>query len=389
MSIHRLKLVLPCALLLLLLTLAACDSGASTNSPPVTPVPTNSPAPVSDRGTQLLSQAGQTLNGARTLHSVVDITIVGQAVNGTLKSEIWNLIPNKSRTVVLQSSIAQFSNGSIIVSDGKQIWQYNPQQKVVYNAQLSTGSTGTPTLTSGEAAADQSQLTFNLVRSFFTQSNGNLVSSSASVNGHAAYDIAITPQAQTSGSATSNLNYAGDVFLDKTTNLPLRVTVRVQGIGQITLDFITLDLNQQVDQTLFTFTPPPGVKVVPFPTDSSAAGGITLAQAQQQAGYHLLSIPTSKTAYQLLSVDALGAPGNQIYTLNYQTGPNIKFTISEGKPLANLPVAGQHISLRGTTGTISTAGSAPSISWTEKGVGIQIVGPLSADQLTAIANLLS
>lgn len=391
MSIHRLKLVLPCALLLLLLTLAACDSGPSSSTPSATPVPANSPAssPVSDRGTQLLSQAGQTLNGARTLHAIVDITIAGQAVNGTIKSEIWNVTPNKNRTVVLQSSIAQFGNGSIIVSDGKQIWQYNPQQKVVYNAQLSTGSTGTPTLTSGEAAADQSQLIFNLVRSFFTQSNGNVVSSSATINGQAAYDIAITPKAQTSGSGTNNLNFAGDVFLDKTTNMPLRVTVHVQGIGQITLDLPTLVLNQQVDETLFTFTPPPGVKVVPFPTDSSASGNLTLAQAQQQAGYHLLSIPGSQTAYQLLSIDALGAPGNQIYVFNYQTQPNVKFTISQGKPLANLPTAGQHISLRGTTGTVSTAGSTPSIAWTEKGVGIQIVGPLSASQLTAIANLLS
>lgn len=391
MSIHRLKLVLPCALLLLLLTLAACDSGPSSSTPSATPVPANSPAssPVSDRGTQLLSQAGQTLNGARTLHAIVDITIAGQAVNGTIKSEIWNATPNKNRTVVLQSSIAQFGNGSIIVSDGKQIWQYNPQQKVVYNAQLSTGSTGTPTLTSGEAAADQSQLIFNLVRSFFTQSNGNVVSSSATINGQAAYDIAITPKAQASGSGTNNLNFAGDVFLDKTTNMPLRVTVHVQGIGQITLDLPTLVLNQQVDETLFTFTPPPGVKVVPFPTDSSASGNLTLAQAQQQAGYHLLSIPGSQTAYQLLSIDALGAPGNQIYVFNYQTQPNIKFTISQGKPLANLPTAGQHISLRGTTGTVSTAGSTPSIAWTEKGVGIQIVGPLSASQLTAIANLLS
>ena len=388
MLIRRLKLVLPCVLGLLLLTLAACDSGTSTTAPPVTPVPTTSPTE-SAQATQLLSQAGQALNGAHTLHAIVDITLVGPALNGSLKSEIWNLAPDKNRTVVLQSSIGQFTNGSIIVSDGKQIWQYNPQQKVAYNAQISASGTGTPTLTSGEAAADQSLVIFNLVRSFFTHSNGALVSSSGNVDGHAVYDIAITPQAQTSGSGASNLNYSGDIFLDKTTHLPLSVKLSIQGEGQIALDFPMLTLNQQIDQTLFTFTPPPGVKVLPFPKDTSASGSLTLAQAQQQAGYHLLSIPTSKTAYQLLSVDALGAPGNQIYTLNYQTQPNIQFTISQGKPLANLPVAGQHINLRGTTGTISTAGSAPSISWTEKGVGIQIAGQLSAAQLTTIANLLS
>lgn len=388
MSINKLKLALPCALLLLMLTLAACNSSASTSSPPVTPVPKSSPTAVSDRGTQLLAQAGQKLNGARTLHAVADITIAGPALNGSVNSELWNLAPDKNRTVVLQSNIGQFASGTITVSDGKQIWQYNPQQKIVYNAQVSASSTATPT--TGQAATDQSQMIFNLVRSVFTHSNATLVSSSATVNGHAAYDIAITSQAQSNGSGTNNFNYSGHVFLDKTSNLPLRVMLSVQGLGQITLDLPMLAINAQLDQSLFTFTPPPGVKVLPFPTNTSATGALTLAQAQQQAGYHLLSIPASSaTAYQLLSVDALGAPGNQIYAINYLAQPGSKFTISQGKALANLPVSGQHVSLRSTTATIATVGDVTTISWTEKGVGIQISGPLSASQLTAIANLLS
>lgn len=388
MSIRRLKVALPCALLLLfLLLLAACNGSPSASSPPVTPVPKSSPTPVTDRGTQLLAQAGQKLNGARTLHAIVDITITGPALNGAIKSEIWSLAPDKNRTVVLQSNIGQFASGIVTVSDGKQIWQYNPQQKVVYTAQISSSAAATPT--TGEAASDQSQMIFSLVRSVFTHSNATLVSSSASVNGHAAYDIAIASQAQASGGGTNNINYSGHIFLDKASNLPVRVTLSVQGLGQITLDLPTLALNPQLDQGLFTFTPPPGVKVLPFPTNVSASGTLTLAQAQQQAGYHLLSIPASTTAYQLLSVDALGAPGNQIYAINYLAQPDSKFTISQGKALANLPASGQPISLRGTTGTITTVGGITTISWTEKGVGIQVAGPLSASQLTAIANLLS
>ena len=387
MSIKRLKIALPCALLLLMLTLAACNGSASTSSPPVTPIPTSTPSPTSNRGAQLLAQAGQMLNGARTLHAIIAFTIAGPAINGAIKSEIWNLAPDKNRTVVLQSTIGQFGSGTITVSNGKQIWQYNPQQKVAYNGQISATATSTPT--TGEGATDQSQMIFTLVRSVFTHSNATLVSSSANVNGHAAYDIAITSQAQSSGSSGNRFNYSGDMFLDKTTNLPLRVILNVQGFGQITLDLPMLVLNQQLDQSLFTFTPPPGVKVLPFPTETSTGGSLTLAQAQQQAGYHLLSIPNSATTYQLLSVDALGAPGNQIYAINYLAPPDSKFTISEGKALANLPASGQHVSLRGTTGTITTVGTTMTLSWTEKGVGIQIAGPLSASQLTAIANLLA
>ena len=353
----------------------------------MTAVPKSSPSAAPDRATQLLVQAGQKLNGAHTLHAIADITISGPGANGAIRSEIWNLAPDKNRTVILQSNVGQFSNGTITVSDGKQIWQYSPQQKVVYTAQISASASATPT--TGDAASDQSQMIFNLVRSVFTHSNATLVSSSGTINGRPVYDIAITSQAQSSSSGTNSISYTGDIFLDKTTGLPMRVSLHIQGLGQITLDLALLTLNQQLDQSLFTFTPPPGVKVQPFPGDTSATGSLTLAQAQQEAGYHLLSIPASTSAYKLLSVDGLGAPGNQVYSFNYSTQSGSTFTIAQSKALANLPVSGQQVSLRGTTATLSTNGSAPSLSWTEKGIGIQIVGNLSANQLTAIANLLS
>ena len=163
----------------------------------------------------------------------------------------------------------------------------------------------------------------------------------------------------------------------------------IQGLGQVTLNLPTLVLHQPVEDNLFTFVPPPGVQVLPFPkTNTSDTGTITLEKAQQQAGYHLLSIPSSQTAYQLQGVDALGAPGNQIFTLNYVKG-NTTFAISEGKSLANLPVSGQQISLRGTTATLSSTGSTMTLTWTEKGVGVQIAGNVSNDELVMIANLLS
>ncbi len=163
----------------------------------------------------------------------------------------------------------------------------------------------------------------------------------------------------------------------------------IQGFGQVTLDMPTLVLNQPVADSLFTFVPPPGVQVLPFPKEgTSNTGTISLAQAQQQAGYHLLSIPASDSEYQLQGVDALGAPGNQIFTLNYVKG-NSTFAISEGKSLANLPVSGQQMSLRRTTATLSSVGSTMTLSWTEKGAGIQVAGNLNKDELVTIANLLS
>jgi outer membrane lipoprotein-sorting protein len=382
MSRYSWKAMLPFTFLLMLL-LAACGSSSATQTP-VQSTPTPAPA----QGQELLTKAGQNLRTAKTLHAIFDITIVGTAVNGTISTEVWNVSPDKSRTVVLQSTIKQFSTGSITVSNGKQVWQYDHAKKVVYTGQVSN-NTGTPTAGTGR---DQTQFIMNIVQSVFTHSNATLVSSSASINGHDAYDIQVTSpasaQSSSTGSGSGNFNYNGDVYIDKASMLPLQVKLTIQGFGQVTLGLPTLVLNQPVDNSLFIFVPPTGVQVLPFPkTTTSDTGAITLEQAQQQAGYHLLSIPSSHTEYQLQGVDALGAPGNQIFTLNFAKG-NTTFAISEGKSLANLPVSGQQVSVRGTTATLSSSGNTITLTWTEKGVGMQIAGNVSKDELLTIANLL-
>lgn len=380
MSRYSWKAMLPLTFLFMLF-LAACGSSSATQS---TLQSTPTPAPA--QGKELLTKAEQHLKAAKTLHAIFDIHTASSAANGIVRTEVWNVSPNKSRTVVLQSTVRQFSAGSIMVNNGKQIWQYDPNKKVVYTGQVSN-TTGTPIAGNGR---DQTQLTMNIVQSVFTHSNATLVSSSVKVNGHDVYDIQVTSSASTSSSNTGSgtFNYNGDVFLDKTSMLPAQVQLTIQGFGKVTLNLPMLVLDQPVDNGLFTFVPPAGVQVLAFPkTTTPDTGTLSLEQAQLQARYHLLSIPTSQSAYQLQGVDALGAPGNQIFTLNYAKS-NSTFAISEGKSLANLPISGQQVNVRGTKATLSTSDNSTTLSWTEKGVGIQIAGNVSKDKLLAIANLL-
>ncbi len=384
-------------LLLLALLLAAC--GGSSSAPAQA---TPRPSPTPDQGEQVLAKAGTALNGARTLHALLNIGITGSAFTGTVNAEVWSEPPGKNRTVVLQSTLAQLSSGEITVSNGQQVWQYDTAKKVVYTAKLNGSSTNNNT------GQDTSQFLIGLVRSILSSSSqATLVTSSASVKGHAVYDVHVAQNMKTNGAggtsgtgatpgaSDAQFSYTGDAYLDKTTYLPVEVVLTIQGFGQATIDFPTLQLNQPVSEQLFTFVPPAGVKVLPFPSNTGETGSLTLAQAQQQAGYHLLSIPASQASqasqavYALQSVNALGAPGNQIYTLNYLFNGSTPFTISEGKALANLPASGQPVKVRGANGTIAMVGSVTTLSWTENGVGIQIAGALSSAQLQAIAGLLA
>lgn len=389
--------IIPLALLLAATLLFVACGGGGTPQAQTKPTPTPSPTP--GPGQHILDTMANKLNTAKTLHGTFNLTISGQTINGVVNTEIWNATPNKNRTVVLQSSISQLTTGTVNVTDGKQEWQYNPSQKVAYTGPVTTPTTGTPgagTPTSGGQVGgqgNQSLFLLNLVESVFTQSNGTLKSSSDVVNGHNVYDIYVVPS--TSGAGTggpANFNYTGDVYIDKTTQQPVQVKLDIQGIGTVVLDVPSLALNQSIPDSTFTFVAPAGVKVLPFsqltPSPGSGSGTLTLAQAQQQAGYHLLSIPADQTNYALNGVNALGAPGNQTYTLNYMKG-NISIIIAEGKPLANLPGTGQQVSIRGTTGTVSSAGGNTTLAWTEKGVGIRITSSLSSDQVESIAKSLT
>jgi len=377
MSLSRWRATLPFTILLMFL-LAACGSSSTSQA---------SPTPTPAAGQELLTKAAQKLNTAKTMHAIFDITIAGPGLNGTVNTEVWNESPGKSRTVVLQSTITQVPTGSITVSDGKQSWQYDPVKKVVYNGPVNSNNS-----TAGAGLGrDQNQFIMNIVQSVFTHGNATLVSSNASVEGHTAYDVRVESAAprQSSSTSSNTFNYNGDAYIDKTSMLPLRVKLTIPGLGQVTLDLPTLELNQPLAADLFTYVPPAGVKVLPFPKTTTAdTGTITLAEAQQQAGYHLLSIPAAQSQYQLQGVDALGAPGNQIFTLNYLKGKTT-FAISEGKSLANLPGSGQQVSLRGTKAILTTSSGTMTLTWTEKGLGIQISGQLSNDEIVAIANALS
>ncbi len=379
------------ALLAAILLLASCGG---SNTPSVQTKPTPTPSPTSGQGQRILDTMANKLNSANTLHGIFDLTLNGQTVSGNTNTEVWNAKPSKSHTVVLQSSISQLTTGTVNVTDGKQQWQYDPAQKVVYTGPVIAPTPGTPISGQGGVSGgqgNQSLFLLNIVQSVFTQSDGTLKSSSATVNGHNVYDIHVVPSTS-STSTPANFSYTGEVYIDKTTQQPVQVKLDIQGLGNIILNIPMLALNQPIPASTFTFVAPPGVKVLPFSqlsaTPGSGTGTLTLVQAQQQAGYHLLSIPASQTDYTLNGVNALGAPGNQIYTLNYMKG-NIAITIAEGKPLANLPATGQQVSLRGTNATVTSAGGTTTLVWTEKGVGIRITSSLSSDQVESIAKSLA
>ncbi|WP_376795340.1 outer membrane lipoprotein carrier protein LolA [Thermogemmatispora sp.] len=368
------------AILLPLLLLVACNGGQGEPSAQTTATATATGASAQ----RLLQQSEQQLTAAQTLHTLVTIAIDGETYQGTLTSEIWKASAGRSRSQILRSTLSDFPAGELTVCDGQRLWIYHPTRHIVYSGSLS-GQGGSAIF--GSSSNPVNQLTLNLIDPVFRQSRATLASQEATVAGHTAIVIHVTSQQV----ANAGPDYSGDVYLDRRSDLPLKLVLNLQGFAQVTLQLSTLELNRPLSDSLFRFTPPADVQVVPLLQASATptSGTLTLGQAEQLAGYHLLSLPSSQSAYQLEGVDVLTSTSGQVFVLHYLKGDQ-SFSILEGQALANEPLpSGIRLTLRGTTATYSTDSDNPTLAWKEQGLGIRISGDLDEQEAIAIANLLS
>lgn len=201
----------------------------------------------SPRGQQLLTQAKQALDTAKTTHGQFNLTIA----KGKANTEVWSEASSKSRMIVTQSSLSSFLTGAITVNDGKQVWAYHPDKKVVNispalyrpqdpNAESTTGGIVTP---------------LDVIRPVFTANATDLASAPTTIDGHSVYDVHVV-------SPPGEESYVGEVYIDKTTGLPVQVNLNLQGDRRVILDIPMLTLNQPLPANTFVFTPPAGVKVI-------------------------------------------------------------------------------------------------------------------------------
>jgi len=342
-------------------------------------------------GDKLLAKVAQNLTSAKTLHGIFNWSVAEPSSNQLIKSEVWSEAPFKNRVVILQSTQTNFTTGTIAVTDGKQEWLYKPIQKIVYTGSIPTQSV-TPTaqqvtsLSGPGGYIGQGLSPLNQLLSVFTQSNATLGSTSATINGHSVTDVHVVSNTNVSGS-----QYSGEAYIDNTSQLPVQVVLNGKDTNgknaQEIIDIPVLTLGSTFPDSTFSFIPPKGTRVMPTSSNPTTSS-ITLNQAQQQAGYHLLSIPSFVKSYVLQGVDLLGSTGHEIYELDYVNG-NLNFALDESKFFSQSDYPGKSIQVRGTTGTIATdSGGTTTLYWLENGIGIAISGSMTDDQASSIANLL-
>jgi Outer membrane lipoprotein-sorting protein len=344
----------------------------------------------------LLTAIAHELDNARTIHGSFTTSISSQFFNGTVNSELWKQSPQNSRNEIHQSTLTQEPTGTVTISNGKQLWYYNPQTNIVYTGPVSTSATPNNGLNSVSGTGnDLLQTLFALVQGIFEQGQGTLKADTSHINGHNALVIGVAATNTAQNGNVPFSTYSGNVYIDQQTHLPLSVELTIPNQGTVSMHINSLELNASLTTSTFTFTPPAGASVQPLAAENSNAGNttndqITLAQAEKQADYHLLSIPGDQGQYQLSGVTLLGTSGDRTYALNYRKGSQ-QFMLAEGKPLANLPLAsaGQPVQIQGQNGMLYSDQGTTTIAWTQQNIGLRLIGPLASSEEQSIANMLN
>lgn len=307
-------------------------------------------------------------------HAVLELYLNAQGTEQQQVIEFWEKKPAKFRAEVRESSEAELV-GAVMVADGRQLWAYSPAENEVMVGQADEMKLPGPQEMIQEAS--------NLIQQVMDASDATLLGEEE-VAGHDTYKLELKaregieePIFPGGGVATA--------WVDKERWIVLKATYTANGFGSGSLEVRQVEFNTGLDDSLFTFTPPPGAKV----TDIQAQQPVhmTLAEAQAQADFTLL-VPAYVPGGATL-IDVFAVEGTFVLRYNHT---DTSFTIVQGEeevgeqPLGNattVTVRDQAASLV----TDETMGNT-FLSWTENGVHISIAGHISQDEALEVAESL-
>lgn len=308
-------------------------------------------------------------------HVVLEMNFEGQGMDEDVVIEVWEKRPNLLRAEVLEASDSEFLGG-ITVSDGHQVWMYQPSQNEVVVGELGAD---------GAALSPREMIQYmdEVIQRVLDTSDVKLVGEEE-VAGVATYKLELTP----TDDAESVLPPGGKatLWVDKERWVILQAHFTGEPLGQARMLVRSFELNTGLADDLFQFEVPDGVQVTNL--EDKQPVPLTLDEARAQAGFPLLVpsyLPEGATLVEVLAV-------GEAIILHYDHSTT-SFTIVQGSVTNRMPLpAGSQeseVAMRGQTATlISDGDSNRLLTWVEDGVTITIAGRISQDEILEVAESL-
>ncbi|MCP4361962.1 MAG: hypothetical protein GY796_28460 [Chloroflexi bacterium] len=337
-------------------------------------------------------------------HAIAEFEAEMPDESGSGTVEAWGKLdvgPNGEpafRAEVLEASLGEFV-GVTAVSDGTNFWLYNPTQNKVLTGtyeelavliadQMEGRDYDLPDHAEYEGDWDESDIpetsaeaVDKLLEYFTAERNGN-----ADIGGSRALALRLIPIPEQMPNEVRAAGGYLNVWLRPADRAPLGVELAesVAGYGRIIA--LELEINQGVDEALFTFDIPPGTEIIPISDlELPEMESLSAEDAAAQAEIDLLApavLPEGATL-----VDTAVVRGAIVQQYSLPEGNS--FTVAQGKTEANMTPddGGEAVNVRGVDGMLfaSEEGQRALLAWTENGVQFWVGGDLTPEQAMEIA----
>ena len=338
----------------------------------------------------------QTLETSKTIengHAVVNINVDSPEEKASATVEVWGIHaedgPGTFRLEVLETD-KQEAVGMVVVSDGETVWAYSPAKNTVFTGTADEAKAAMEEKQPMSKEFDKEEFDHpetaeeavdKLLEKFEASRTGTEMIADAN-----AYQLELKPVPEQMSAEYTAVGGLINLWIDQNRSVPVAMAYTGGAMGEVRITALEMEVNQGVDEVLFTFEIPDGAKVVGFADMKPES--ISLDEAVASAEFDILTpdvVPVGATL-----VDVMNAKGMivQQYTLP-ESG---SFSIAQGqlektkKPSSEE----QTVEVRGVAGSLfsSEDGSKVALSWTEGEVTFYVAGNITAEQALEIAESL-
>ena len=350
----------------------------------------------------------QSLETSQTLtdgHAIVEVSVdvPDNAMSGTV--EAWGRLdvgPNGEPAFRVEVLTADEANliGTIAVSDGTQFWVWNPAQNVVLTGQFEElyariaeemagqefdheGDFNRADFDEAEIPETPEEAVAKLLEYFTAERAGSDVIGDTNVN-----TVRLIPIPEQMPEEVRAAGGLLNVWLRDGDSAPVGVEYVGGAIGSGVARATFLEINQGVDDSVFTFTIPEGATVIDAADIEKQKKEALEEAAAIEPDFELLSPTSLPDEATLRETTNVGGAIVERYGL-----PNGRsFTIAQGRTDVNLTPAegGESVTVRGVEGMLytDTEDGRTLLNWSEGDIQYWIGGDLTADETLAIAESL-
>lgn len=338
----------------------------------------------------------KTLETSKTIengHAIVEINVDSPEEKVSATVEIWGRHeeegPGAFRLEVLETDKEE-AVGAVIVSDGETIWAYSPAQGKVFTGTAEEAKAAMAEkqpmrdeldMEAFEHPENAEEAVDKLLEYFDASRTGN-----EEIANTVAYAIELKPIPEQMPAEYTAVGGLVNLWIDQNRNVPLAAAYTGGSMGEVRVTALKLEINQGVDEALFTFDIPADMEVVGFADMKPES--LTLDEAAASVEFEFLTpdvVPDGATLVEVLNVRGAIV---QRYTLT--DGGSFSIAQGQADETPKPSTEAQAVEVRGEAGSlfVSEDGKRVLLTWSEGDVFFYVAGDITADQALEIAESL-